>query len=74
MEKPLEKFSLKARLITYAVLLLVAAAMTYSDNFAGYSKGLADFSRGFAGGLLLAIVIGEVALYLRRRSHRKNEA
>ncbi|EJF10034.1 hypothetical protein [Pontibacter sp. BAB1700] len=74
MEKPIEKLSFKARLITYAVLLLVAAAMAYSDNFAGYSKGLANFSRGFAGGLLLAVVLGEAALYLRRRSHHKNQA
>jgi uncharacterized membrane protein YphA (DoxX/SURF4 family) len=73
MEQPVEKLSLKARLIIYALLLLVATAMAYSDNFVGYSKGLANFSGGFAAGLLLAIVLGEGALYLRRRSYRKKQ-
>jgi hypothetical protein len=72
MSQPIEKLSFKARLIIYALLLFVAVAMAYSDNFAGYSKGLAHFSRGFASGLLVAIVIGEAALYLRRRNYRKN--
>ncbi|MBX0335208.1 hypothetical protein K3G39_18390 [Pontibacter sp. HSC-14F20] len=74
MEKPIEKLSLKVRLIIYALLLLVAIAMIYSDNFAGYSKGLANFSEGFAGGLILAVVLGEAALYLRRRNYRKHQA
>ncbi len=61
MASPSEKISLKNRLIIYAILLSIAAILILTDTAAGFFKG-------FAGGLLIAVLIGESALYLRRRN------
>ncbi|MDX5420500.1 MAG: hypothetical protein LPK09_14895 [Hymenobacteraceae bacterium] len=61
MATPSEKLPLKTRMVIYASLLIISAILITTDVAAG-------FFRGFVGGFLIAVVVGELALYLRRRA------
>lgn len=60
MSYPIEKLSFKVRLAIYVVLLLLALGIHY------YTEG-SSFWRGFALGLIVAVIPGELFLYLRRK-------
>ncbi|MBD1398380.1 hypothetical protein H9Q13_14510 [Pontibacter sp. JH31] len=61
MAAPSEKLPAKTRIILYASLLLVSATLIATDTAAGFFKG-------FLGGFLIAVIIGELTLYLKRRA------
>jgi hypothetical protein len=66
MSYPIENLPLKTRVTIYAVLLLLALGIHY------FTEG-SSFWRGFAAGLLLAVIPGELFLYLRRRKAKQNQ-